>query len=316
MYGTMSQQAKPEKKRSSMFGPVVLIGLGVLLLLSNLDIIDLNFWQLLFRFWPAFLIGAGLDILVGRRAQGGSVIVLLVILGLIFGAIWLGYIDGSTPFGMVKGEPISQSVAGASRAEIVIESSMSQMRVGASTDALALIDGNIALHPNEELTRDFAVLGGTASYRLESGSRSLILPSFGRSEDGLWDLTLNRTLPMNLQISTGVGTSELDFRELNLVGLTVETGVGKADVTLPAFGVLDATVTGGVGGITIQIPATMAARIEAHAGIGSVRVDGDFIEEDGVYVSPGYVNAAHRVNLTVEGGIGAITIDELGDELR
>lgn len=312
MYGTMSYQAQtPKKKRGSMFGPIVLVGLGILLLLGNLDVIDLNFWQLLMRFWPVFLIGAGLDVLVGRKVQGGSLFVLMAILGLIFAAMWLGYVDTSVPFGTVQGEFVNQSVAGASRAEVNIESSLSQMRVGTASDALDLVNGQIALHPNEDLVQDFAVLGGTASYTLKSGSRSLILPSFGRSEDGLWDLTLNRTLPINLQIATGVGSSDLDLSELNLIGLNVETGVGKVDVTLPTAGIFDAVISGGVGGITIHIPPTMAARVEANTGIGSVRFDGDFIEEEGVYYTPGYSNSAHRVALTVGGGIGAITVEQM-----
>ncbi|MCB0060674.1 MAG: hypothetical protein KDE19_01110, partial [Caldilineaceae bacterium] len=159
MYSTMSQPTKPEPRRTSIFGPIVLVGLGILLLLSNLDVIDLNFWELLFRFWPVFLIGAGLDILVGRRANGGALIVLMLTLGVIFGAIWLGYVDNETPFGTIQGESVSQPISGASQAQVTIESSVSQMRVNAGADALNLLDGEIALHPNEELMTDFGILG-------------------------------------------------------------------------------------------------------------------------------------------------------------
>ena len=314
MYGTMSQQAKPETRKASMFGPMVLIGLGILFLLSNLNVIDLNFWELLFRFWPVFLIAAGLDILLGRRSSGAPLVGLMLILGLIFGAIWLGYIETSTPFGAVKGEQVNQSLAGAARANISIESNISQMQVSAGADALDLINGDITLHPNEELTKDFGVLGGTASYILQSGSRSLILPNFGRNESGFWNLQLNRTIPIDLQISTGVGSSTLDLTQLNLSSLVVETGIGEAEVTLPATGSFDATIKGGVGGITIYVPPTMAAQIEAAASIGSVRVVGDYAQEAQIYTSPNYASAINRVHLVVEGGIGAISVEPLTAE--
>ncbi len=311
MYGTMSQQAKPETRKSSMFGPIVLIGLGILFLLSNLNVIDLNFWELLFRFWPVFLIAAGLDILLGRRSSGGPLIGLMLILGLIFGAIWLGYIETSTPFGAVKGEAINQSLAGAARASVSIESNISQMQIGAGAAALELLSGDVTLHPNEELTQDFGVLGGMASYIVQSGSRSLILPNFGRMESGLWNLQLNRTVPIDLQVSTGIGSSTLDLTQLNLSSLSVETGIGEAEIALPARGDFDAIIKGGVGGITIYIPPTMAAQIEAATSIGTVRVVGDYTKEAQTYTSPDYQNAANRVHLTVEGSIGAITVEPL-----
>ncbi|RIK28496.1 MAG: cell wall-active antibiotics response protein, partial [Chloroflexi bacterium] len=62
------------KNRSSLFGPILLIGLGILLLLSNLGVLTVNVWQMLFRFWPVILIAVGLDILFGRRSGIGAII--------------------------------------------------------------------------------------------------------------------------------------------------------------------------------------------------------------------------------------------------
>lgn len=313
MYSTMSQPVKQERSRSSLFGPMVLIGVGIMLLLANLDVLDLNFWQLLFRFWPVFLIGAGLDILLGRRANGGLLIALMLILGLIFGAIWLGYVETSTPFGIVHGESVSQLLNGASRADVKIATSVSQMRLEAG-DSLndTLLGGNVALHPNEELERQFTVEAGTAHYTLQSSSRSLILPSFGRSNDGIWDLQLNRFIPTNLTVSTGVGSAILDLQQLSLTGLQVDAGVGKVEITLPAAGIFEGEINGGVGGITIKVPDTMAVRIEASTGIGSINVDSNFIEDGNIYQSPGYGSAGNRISLTVSGGIGAIYVESLG----
>lgn len=310
MYSTMSQPVKQERSKTSLFGPMVLVGLGIMLLLSNLDVLDLNFWQLLFRFWPVFIIAAGLDILLGRRANGGLLIALFLVLGLVFGAIWLGYVETSTPFGVVHGESVSQPLNGASRADVTIATSVSQMRLEAGVDLNdALLGGNVALHPNEELEREFSVEGGTAQYKLQSSTRSLILPSFGRSNDGLWDLQLNRLTPTNLTVSTGVGSAILDLKELNLTGLQVDAGVGKVEITLPAAGYFAGEINGGVGGITIKVPSTMAVRIEATTGLGSINVDNSFLEDGNIYQSPTYATAANRTDLTVSGGIGAITVE-------
>jgi len=310
----MSQPAKEEKRHTSLFGPIVLIGLGIMLLLGNLDVIQLNFWELLFRFWPVFLIAAGLDILLGRRASGGALIALMLILGVVFGAIWLGYVETTTPFGVVRGESVHQSLDGASLAEVTLVSSVSQMQLQAGSGLDTLLDGNIALHPNEELDRLFTIEEGTAHYTLESGSQSLILPSFGRSNDGMWDLYVNRLIPLDLKVSTGVGSAILNLQDLTIKNLQVDAGVGKVEIRLPDKGNFKAEVNGSVGGILIKAPATIALRIEASTGIGSVRVQGDYSKQGNIYQSPNYNSAINRVDLLVTGGIGSLTVEQLSAE--
>jgi hypothetical protein len=60
------------RRRSSGFpaGPILLIGIGVLFLLHNLDL--LRFYQI-FRYWPVFLIALGVYLLVERLNDGASV---------------------------------------------------------------------------------------------------------------------------------------------------------------------------------------------------------------------------------------------------
>ncbi|MEZ4863790.1 MAG: LiaF-related protein [Caldilineaceae bacterium] len=299
-----------EKRKASLFGPLVLIGVGILLLLSNLGVLDLNLWELLFRFWPLFLIAAGLDVLIGRRTNSGALIALLLIIGVVVGSIWLGYVS-STSFESVSGQTIAQALEDAARAQVKIESSVSQMKIGAATDPTQLVTGNIALHNNEELKHDFQLSNGIAYYTLQSDSHSFILPSFGRREDGLWDLQLNPKVPTDLNISTGVGSATLDLSLLNLTGLAVDTGVGSVEITLPARGNFTASLHGGVGELAVLIPDTVAARITANAGIGSVQVDGDYSHQGGVYTSPNYDSAVDRVDLSVDGGIGSISVRQI-----
>lgn len=316
MQGTMysyNTETKVEKKRTSLFGPIVLIGLGILLLLSNVGALNLDFWQLLFRFWPIFLIAAGLDILFGRRANGGALIALMLVLGLVFGGIWLGYVDAA-PFEDVQGEQFIQPLAGARSAVVAIESNMSQMKIAASDRSDTLLEGAVALHHNEELRKDFVVMDGVATYTLASGTSSFILPTFGSDTDGLWDLHVNRNLPVELNVATGVGSATLDLTGLTITDLQVKAGVGKVAITLPTAGSFTAKIQGGVGEIKVLIPQSLAARIEAKAGLGNVRVEGDFVQEGAVYTSANYESALNRVDLMIEGGIGSLTVRQVTNQ--
>ena len=69
-------------RRRSIWGPAVLILIGLLLLLSNLNVLPGNGWHLVWTYWPVLLLIAGLDDLL-RGNFGGT------ILNLGFGAILL-----------------------------------------------------------------------------------------------------------------------------------------------------------------------------------------------------------------------------------
>ncbi len=300
---------QPEKNRTSLFGPIVLIGLGALLLLSNFGIIDLNIWDLIFRFWPIFLVAAGLDLLLGRRANSGALIGLVLVAGLVVGVIWMGYFRTGTGE-TASSQTIRQPLEGATNAEIEISSSISRLQIGAGASD-QLLEGTVMLHTNEELETDFTQSGDTARYTLESKSRSFILPNFGSSDDGLWDLRLNSAIPTDLSIDTGIGSAELNMESLQLTALEVNAGIGKVEITLPNRGDFEATIEGGVGEIIVLIPDTVAAKIIANAGIGRTQVEGNYINNGEEYSSPDFDTASNRVILEVDGGVGSITIRQI-----
>jgi hypothetical protein len=302
-----------EKSRGSLFGPIVLVGLGVLLLLSNFGVLQFNLWEMLFRFWPLFLVAAGLDLLLGRRTNGGALVALVIIISLVIGGMWLGYVQ-SNAFESVGGQTIRQNLEGAQQAVINIDSSVSQMQIVAGAPVGQLVEGAIALHNNEELKKDFSVIGGVATYSLKSDSQSFILPSFGRREDGLWNLRLNGEIPTALSVSTGVGSADLNLEQLTLTELAVSTGVGEVKITLPARGNFTAAIEGGVGKILVLVPDTLAARISADAGLGSVTVEGNYINRDDQYISPDFESASQRVTLLIGGGVGSVTVQQVSKQ--
>ena len=67
-------------RRGGLAGPILLIGFGLLLLLSNLGYISGSIWNILLRMWPVILIVAGIDLLIGRRSVWGSVLLIAIIL--------------------------------------------------------------------------------------------------------------------------------------------------------------------------------------------------------------------------------------------
>ena len=53
--------------KSNIVGPLILIAIGILFLLKNLGLTDLNLGRILSIWWPAILIAIGISLLFKRN---------------------------------------------------------------------------------------------------------------------------------------------------------------------------------------------------------------------------------------------------------
>jgi hypothetical protein len=300
--------------RRGLVGPAVLIGLGLVFLANNLGWLGWDVWGTLWRLWPVLLIAVGLDLLIGRRSILGSALIVVVVLGVVGAAVWW---SGTlrTSGVPVTGQAITQSLDGATRADVEIGMGAGTLRLRALNESNGLIDGTVQQGPRDQLFRSFTVDGDTAIFKLQSRSpAALIFPAPNTRFDQMtWDMRLNQSVPMHLKVSTGAGTATLDLARLHITDLEVNIGVGTTTLTMPAQGHVQAQINGGVGETTIIIPAGMAARITASAGLGTVQAPSSYQHQDKVYRSPGYDSAVNRVDLQVNGGVGSIVIQQGGE---
>ena len=153
--------------------------------------------------------------------------------------------------------------------------------------------------------------GETATFTLrEQDSQANSLVKF-RDDAAIWDLGSNPTTPMRLTIETGVGEGTIDLAQLHVTDLDVQIGIGNTTLMLPREGHLQARVEGGVGNTSIRVPASIAVRLTSTTGLGNISVPANYRRQGDVAVSPDFDTAANRVELTVSGGIGNITIQPI-----
>src|SRR5918911_1610679 len=157
------------RRRIGLVGPALLIGLGTLLLLDTIGWIGPEAWDAILNLWPVALIAIGLDLLLGRRAPRWSALVAVALLLAMAGTIWWSGTWGGGGTGILS-ERIGQPLGGATRGDVKIA-------VGAATGTLVLREDD----------------------------RRAGLFSVRRGEDVVWDLKLNRTVPLDLTIATGAG---------------------------------------------------------------------------------------------------------------
>ena len=293
------------REHGGVVGPVILISLGVIFLLNNLGLLDWGIWQTVLRLWPVLLIGAGLDLLIGRRSALGSLVVAILLLGVLAGAIWL---HTTQPFGAARGtETVRQALDGATRAEVTISPGVGELTIGPLADGEVLLEGDIDLAQGETLRPEAARSGNALIYTLSTDQHEWNWGPWG--VDRIWAVSLNPDIPLKLMVDVGVGTAELDLSELMLSQLEASSGVGRMVVTLPRQGDLEATIDGGIGELIIRIPAGVAARVTADSGLTAVNASPAFDRRGDSYYTANYAGADDRIDVFVKLGIGRIRIE-------
>jgi hypothetical protein len=153
------------------------------------------------------------------------------------------------------------------------------------------------------------------SYKVEDGRGRLIVEQPSRVVGAAWpghvrynwDLKLDSSVPMELEVDMGVGKSEVDLRGLNLRRFSLEAGVGEGSVDLsgPRPADLDATIKAGVGRLTLVLPADIGVRVKAQAGLGHVDANGLTADGD-AWVNEAWGKTKTSVRVEVQGGIGEV----------
>ena len=91
------------RRLGSIFLPLLLIGLGALLLLQNAGLIQVSIWDVVGRLWPLIPVLIGIELLIGQRSPRAAVVVMLLVISCAVPAIMLFAVD-SRPVGGLERE--------------------------------------------------------------------------------------------------------------------------------------------------------------------------------------------------------------------
>jgi hypothetical protein len=293
--------------RGGLVGPVLLIGFGLVFLAQNLGWVQPDIWLSLLRMWPLILIAAGIDLLIPRRSVWGTLLSLILILAVFAGGFWLsGVRPGSARAG--EADSVSVPLGDASQARIHFSPPVAALEIDALGDSSAVILGTVPRAGYGQVQTESSRSGTTALVDV-TASGVYVIPAFGPRDD-TWHFGLTSKVPVDLEISTGVGLVGADLTGLNLSALDIEMGVGRVVVTLPAEGSFTANLSGAVGEIEVLIPAGVGVRVQMDAALASMITPTGQTYGPGEheYTTPNYGSAKHRVELRIAQAVGAVII--------
>lgn len=291
------------RSRGVLF-PVLLIAAGALLLAMNFGFVRSDIWVDLVTLWPVLLIGLGLSVILGGSRLGAFAAAAVTLALLAGGTMWLQRQTGAVSRAPVA---IDAPVAGLRDAAIVLAPGAAEVTLRALPSGdRRLIQGTASSGRGRPPEPSFKVNGTTGRFELTEPSPTMV--GFGDIRGRIWDLAVARGVPLAVTVNGGVGRYTLDLAEVTLTSLDLDIGVGNAEAMLPANGRFAVKVNGGVGSVTLHLPPGLAARVEADSGIGAVHVTGIDKVGDGAWKSPDFDAATDRADITLDVGVGAVTV--------
>ena len=277
----------------TLFWPVLLIGVGMLLLLSNLGIVGRISFISVLRLWPLILVAVGLQILFGRDNPWMS---NLIAVGVVLCAIaflafaptvsWLPQGRG----GALITEQFEVPDGNTDSARVTIDSNSERVEI-------------FALHDSENMFEAEVTHGGRVEFNHSGGQNKVI--NLIMHEDRFFDFDswfdpnaamssvgISPFVDLDLMVDHGSGSAMLDLAELQLSSLEVDSGSGPLTVVLPE-GVYPALLDCGSGSLTVDMDNY--AELDMRASVGSGRM---------------MINLGHGVEgyLDLDSGSGNITI--------
>jgi hypothetical protein len=250
----------------SLFWPIVLLGVGVVALLFNLDVIAPASLGMLAYVWPFIIIGVAVDLIVGRRSLVAGALVGVVTVGVIIALMLIGPAVGWIGDADIQTAQVDVPVDGATSAQVTIGTS------GYSADIHALANPS-----SSQADSARPLLAGTVEYRgairtdQEGSSRRTVTLSaedqqwwwqwLGESKVGAWDLGLDPTVPLDLIVSSSSGKVRLDLAGIQLTSLQAAMSSGDLDASLPALGGVSYAAALNVSSGDMDVKAEPGARI-------------------------------------------------------
>jgi hypothetical protein len=292
----------------SVFGPFLFIGLGIVLLLQQLGMIQWSVWDVALRFWPLLVIAVGVDILVARRSFLGALAGLIVLLALLLGGIYLMG-PGPSRGTEVTTDKVQYALEKAVSAEFDLISDAGKIQINplpASSESL--IEGTLGRTVSGSVTADHKLTSGKAVVSIHTEwPRAYV---FSRGDEFLWDLKLVPSIPMDIHLSLGAGEIIANLSDLRPTSVDVKIGAGHLSMVLPSGRDLTITVSVGAGAVEISLPEGASISVDCTTGVGNCSLPNGSGFWNRSYTSPGYDNADYHIKMNISMGVGEAKVNQ------
>ncbi len=310
---------------------LTLIFFGVVFLLANWGFLNWEvIWIYISRFWPLWIIFAGLKMIVGKNVVVRVIIKvfeLIVMLGLlILISFYSGVDKDKNKFWNYSKTELEEKI-------IIVEDDFENLEkrkidfnLGASeflvedikNDYHMRFDGTYYGNKGiPKIEEDYK--GDELELEFTLDKESVEVNPFlwlnGNYEGVDYEFAIgNQELKTDLNLKVGASKGTVDLEELNINEFNVDLGAGKMDMVLgkDAIPEKELDIKVGAGKLTLKLPKDVGLNIDYNVGAGSLilgeELDASGIGETGVYKTENYDRVEKKLELKVNVGAGKVEI--------
>lgn len=333
-----SKGKRREEDTGRYVGAFFLIFIGLIFLLNTTGTLSWEVWLFILRFWPVFIILAGVQIIFGKSKFGAlisGVIALAIFLTIAFVVLAVNGIEYkgrrlfderwsdklNTAF-FVQGSGDMRSRGNEVKTSDYLDAQELDfsLNLGAGRFTLKDLVGENYLKTDEKYFENFGEV--EVNSELEDGILEIDFTQKKKTRfTGIntavpeYDLVLgNAEIPTNLKLDMGATDGTIELDETVLQKLDVDSGAGNLDIKF-AEGSLPnekSEVNVGTGKVAIYIPEGTAYRVEFSVGVGSVKIiDKEYTKlgNDKEVVSSDFQSAKNKLDLKIDVGVGNFTLN-------
>ena len=285
--------------------PLILIGIGVVVLLANTGVLSQPAVERFGDLWPMLLVILGLQLILNHTLprRQATLIGLAVSAVIVIGAVAYATLAPATSVGAQKVDASAQS-GGLTAATLDLNYSAATVDVNAADLGDRLYQVHVD-YPAGENPPTISLDHENGRLEIHESSSFSPFHLFGSNRRHIV-LALTDRIPWTIQVGGGATNLSLDLRHLQLTKLDVSGGANRMDAQLPAAkGTVMLEVSGGASNLTLRAPAETQWRIGVSGGANAVTINGSTtgaLGGDFERQSPGYGTATNRYDIQISGG--------------
>jgi len=291
-------QEQQQERYAPVWG-ILLLFLGVVFLLQNLNVLPWGLWGTLWHFWPVLIIAIGASILL--RYQNiwlVSALVLAMLFACLGITIWQ---YGAAPPAEEISSAYSKPLGSLEQAQVEIDFSGGSLTVGSlPPDSLNFMEtGSATRNGQTSLKADF--------HQEDSEGRLLLSLERGGWEfwskgENSWQVMFNGRIPLTLDIKSAAGNVSLDLSQLQITELAVDADLADYTIKVPSpAGIVHAHINADLSNLEIIVPDGVAVKLLADTDLSILKVDENrFPRKGDHYMSQDFASAENQIELELD----------------
>lgn len=302
---------------------IVLLFVGGVLLLENFNVIDF-YWRSIWRFWPIFLIIAGVNILFNKnKSQVGGMVSIAILIATLILLFFKGQErpdrritiidqleDRNSDRDSRENSSNNQHLFLPYIADSLTKRTVLNISGGGTTFELkGHTDSLISADVNTR--RNVFVLIKNVS---KDSVTTLNLKMRGKGD---WntggnnvDVMLNTNPIWEVHMNMGAGEADFDLSDYKVREFNFDGGAAALDVKLGALlPITDVNVKTGIADVQIKIPTASGCRIKAKTGLSSKEFTGFTKLDDNIYETPNFKTSTNKIFINFDGGLSSFEVN-------